>query len=91
MLTLKVVVVAVILLMLFRRKSSAATGTIPNSPDDFDPVTAGQFNRIVSGDVAMGDDWHATFLTESGNWFDGYRSHASSSDDNNPEPGGIPL
>jgi hypothetical protein len=81
---LKVAIGAVVIWLLFRGKAQASTGVIQGEGPDFDPVTADQLNAARRGEVTVGDDWSATFITENGNWSDAYRSHA------NEEPGGIP-
>ncbi len=74
----KLVIVAAIVWWFFMRKASAATtGVIQGAGPDFDPVTAGQLAAAVSGNVAVGDDWSATFIEGRGNWADVYRSHAT--------------
>ncbi len=103
MLTVKFLVAALAVWWLFMRRASAATGVISAGPNDFDPITAGQLGSggggcrtdgligCSYGGVTVGDDWSATFVTGNGNWADGYRSHASSDDNDPREPGGLPL
>lgn len=87
---LKLLIVAAIVWWFFLRKANAAAAStvIQGAGPDFDPVTADQLNAAASGDVNMGDDWTATFITGNGNWSYGYRTHA----DEEPEQMlGLPL
>jgi hypothetical protein len=94
MLLLKIAIAAAVVWWLFFRGKGGPTKTgviqLEGQPD-FDPVTANQLNGAVKGDVTLGDEWSASFVTGDGNWSDAYRSHASEPDPVADEPGGLPL